>query len=95
MAERGERPGVEAVIFDWGGTLTPWPTVDFLEEAQAPAGASAIRLPAEGVNAEELIDDLVRQALERTKGNQSASARLLGLSRDQVRYRIEKFGLPR
>jgi putative hydrolase of the HAD superfamily len=33
--------GVEAVIFDWGGTLTPWRTVDFRAEARALARAVA------------------------------------------------------
>lgn len=33
------------------------------------------------------------QALERTGGNQSRAAKLLGLTRDQARYRIAKFGL--
>jgi putative hydrolase of the HAD superfamily len=31
---------VVAVIFDWGGTLTPWHTVDFEEEARALAAAA-------------------------------------------------------
>jgi putative hydrolase of the HAD superfamily len=31
---------VEAVIFDWGGTLTPWHTVDFEEESLALAAAA-------------------------------------------------------
>lgn len=31
---------VEAVVFDWGGTLTPWHTVDFAEEARALARAA-------------------------------------------------------
>jgi putative hydrolase of the HAD superfamily len=31
---------IEAVIFDWGGTLTPWHTVDFEEEAHALAAAA-------------------------------------------------------
>ena len=31
---------IEAVIFDWGGTLTPWHMVDFAEEAQALALAA-------------------------------------------------------
>jgi putative hydrolase of the HAD superfamily len=31
---------VEAVIFDWGGTLTPWHTVDFEEEARVLAHAA-------------------------------------------------------
>ncbi|CAN5622025.1 HAD family phosphatase [soil metagenome] len=32
-------PDIEAVIFDWGGTLTPWHTVDFEEESRALAAA--------------------------------------------------------
>jgi putative hydrolase of the HAD superfamily len=31
---------IEAVIFDWGGTLTPWHTIDFAAEAQALALAA-------------------------------------------------------
>ncbi|HET7689907.1 MAG TPA: HAD family hydrolase [Nocardioidaceae bacterium] len=31
---------IEAVIFDWGGTLTPWHAVDFAAEAQALALAA-------------------------------------------------------
>jgi putative hydrolase of the HAD superfamily len=30
---------LDAVIFDWGGTLTPWHTIDFAEEAAALARA--------------------------------------------------------
>ncbi len=33
------------------------------------------------------------QALERAGGNQTQAGQLLGINRDQVRYRIEKFGL--
>jgi DNA-binding protein Fis len=33
------------------------------------------------------------QALKRSGGNQTKAATLLGLNRDQIRYRIEKFGL--
>jgi putative hydrolase of the HAD superfamily len=33
-------PAIEAVVFDWGGTLTPWHTVDFVEEARALAAAA-------------------------------------------------------
>jgi DNA-binding protein Fis len=35
----------------------------------------------------------VVQALNRSGGNQTKAAALLGLNRDQIRYRIEKFGL--
>jgi len=51
------------------------------------------RLPPEGVRFEALEQDLVRQALERAQGNQTRAAALLGMNRDQIRYRIEKFGL--
>ena len=39
--------------------------------------------------------DLVEQALKLTRGNQTRAGRLLGINRDQLRYRIEKFGLER
>jgi DNA-binding protein Fis len=42
---------------------------------------------------EQLERDLVAQALKRTKGNQTKAASLLGLNRDQIRYRIDKFKL--
>ena len=51
------------------------------------------RLPPEGVNLEEVERQLLQQALERAGGNQTQAAQLLGINRDQVRYRIEKFGL--
>jgi DNA-binding protein Fis len=37
----------------------------------------------------------VLQALERTGWNQTKAAALLGLNRDQIRYRVEKFKLER
>jgi DNA-binding NtrC family response regulator len=60
-----------------------------------PAGGAAglVTLPAEGVRLEAVEDELVRQALDRTRGNQSAAARLLGVTRDQLRYRMERMGL--
>lgn len=47
-------------------------------------------LPAEGVNLEKLLHSLVLQAMERTAGNQTQAAKLLGISRDQIRYRLKK-----
>jgi putative hydrolase of the HAD superfamily len=43
---------VDAVIFDWGGTLTPWRTMDFAAEARALAEAA--RPPYEGDVAQAL-----------------------------------------
>ncbi len=50
-------------------------------------------LPEEGVVLDEVERSLIDQALARTEGNQSAAARLLGLTRYQLRYRMEKYGL--
>jgi DNA-binding NtrC family response regulator len=57
------------------------------------AGAVPFELPPEGVDLEEVEKSLVAQALERTGGNQTKAAGLLSLHRDQIRYRVEKFGL--
>lgn len=43
----------------------------------------------------EVEHDMVRKMLERTDWNVTKSARLLGLSRDMLRYRIEKLRLTR
>jgi DNA-binding NtrC family response regulator len=59
----------------------------------APVAQSRFELPPEGVNLEEVERRLVVQALDRAGGNQTRAAALLGLHRDQIRYRIEKFGL--
>ena len=40
-----------------------------------------------------VLRGLLMQALARTSGNQSAAARLLGISRYALRYRMEKFQL--
>lgn len=63
--------------------------------APRTGGGHAFPLPAEGCSLEAVQKSLLEQALERTGGNQSRAAELLGLTRDQVRYKSEKFGLPR
>jgi transcriptional regulator with GAF, ATPase, and Fis domain len=67
---------------------------DFTTLSQARQTAT-FRLPPEGVNLEDIERQLLVQALERAQGNQTRAGTLLGINRDQVRYRIEKFGLTR
>jgi DNA-binding NtrC family response regulator len=55
-------------------------------------GGDSFTLPAEGVKLDELENELVRQAMERAQGNKSRAAKILGISRDQIRYRLEKMG---
>src|SRR6185503_11085173 len=52
-----------------------------------------VELPASGIDLEQLERSLVVQALERSGWNQTRAATLLGLNRDQIRYRIDKFKL--
>jgi two-component system response regulator AtoC len=52
-----------------------------------------LELPEEGVSLESVERTLVLQALQRTGWNLTKAAALLGLNRDQIRYRVDKFGL--
>ncbi len=54
------------------------------------AVAASFRLPDGGLDLEEVELTLVRQAMERSRGNQTRAAELLGISRDQLRYRLKK-----
>lgn len=70
-----------------------WLTADVLPLTGARSStAQTMELPEDGVNLDALERELVVQALKRTGGNQTKAAALLGLNRDQIRYRIEKFG---
>jgi two-component system, NtrC family, response regulator AtoC len=61
----------------------------------AEPGRRLVSLPVKGLKLEELERDLVVQALERTGGNQTKAGELLGMTRDQIHYRMEKFDLLR
>ena len=52
-----------------------------------------VSLPNDGLDLTELEKDLIAQALERTGGNRSRAARLLGLTRDTLLYRLKKFAM--
>jgi two-component system, NtrC family, response regulator AtoC len=52
--------------------------------------ADLFHLPPEGVQLESVEMSLVEQAMKRSGGNQTRAADLLGISRDQLRYRLKK-----
>ncbi len=52
--------------------------------------ASLWKLPPEGIKLEDLEKDLIKQALQLTSNNQSAAARLLGLTRSKFRTRLKQ-----
>jgi DNA-binding NtrC family response regulator len=58
------------------------------------AAPAASPFPQEGVTLEQFEDEIIREALRRANGNKSQAARLLGLSRNALRYRLSKMGMP-
>jgi len=48
----------------------------------------------EGKTLDQWEDELIREAYRRANGNKSEAARMLGLSRNALRYRLEKIGIP-
>jgi transcriptional regulator with PAS, ATPase and Fis domain len=69
-----------------------------LEITDAPArGAKVdvpeISIPENGTSLERVEEELIRQALSRTRGNQTRAAQLLDISRDALRYKMKKFQL--
>jgi len=61
--------------------------------AAATDGSAVLFLP-QGMTLEQFEDKLIREALQRAGGNKSQAARLLGLSRNALRYRLSKIGVP-
>ncbi|HEU4435693.1 MAG TPA: sigma-54 dependent transcriptional regulator [Pyrinomonadaceae bacterium] len=56
----------------------------------ADQASSQFVLPQQGISLDEAELSFVRQAIERSGGNQTRAAELLGISRDQLRYRLKK-----
>ncbi len=61
-------------------------------KAAAPEAGTAI-LP-EGMSLEQFEDEMIKEAVRRAGGNKSQAARLLGISRNALRYRLSKLGVP-
>lgn len=83
-----------AVILEDGLEILP----DHLPEEMKPGSRGldlqpGFRLPPGGINLEDLERDLIRQAMEQARGNKTRGAELLGLSRDTLRYRLEKYAI--
>jgi DNA-binding NtrC family response regulator len=69
-----------------------------IEIAEARVGGKSadlpdISIPENGTSLERVEEELVRQALARTRGNQTRAAELLDISRDALRYKMKKFHL--
>jgi DNA-binding NtrC family response regulator len=60
--------------------------------AAAPAGGNAPFVP-EGMTLDEFEQSILREALRRAAGNKSHAARMLGLTRNALRYRLTQMGI--
>jgi DNA-binding NtrC family response regulator len=71
---------------------------DLPKEIREPAAGAEMSngngfsLPDSGYSLEKMEGEMVRQALEKTRGNQTHAAKLLSISRDALRYKMKKFG---
>lgn len=64
-----------------------------MSQSSRPVSANDLfKLPAEGINFEDVERSLITQAMERTDNNITKSAKLLGLTFRTLQYRLEKFG---
>ncbi len=58
------------------------------------ANGSLLPLLPEGMKLEQFEDEIIKEALNRAGGNKSQAARLLGITRNALRYRLSKIGVP-
>lgn len=83
------------VILAPGDVVHEWDLPVFLRNTNGHSARQAFALPESGIDLEQVERDFLRQALERTRGNQSPAATLLSITRRALRYRMEKHGIPR
>lgn len=71
----------------------PLEIVEQVETVPEDAEKASFNLPPGGLSLKNVEKDLIVQALEMVEGNQTRAAKLLGISRDALRYKMQKFGL--
>ena len=64
-----------------------------LDTRAAKASNGFVGFLPDGMTLEQWEDEMVQEALRRANGNKSQAARLLGLSRNALRYRLSKIGI--
>jgi DNA-binding NtrC family response regulator len=73
-----------------GGLLAPARVAQAVTAGGNAEPMTRFVLPQEGISLDEAELSFVKQAIERSGGNQTRAAELLGISRDQLRYRLKK-----
>jgi DNA-binding NtrC family response regulator len=73
-------------------TTTHLPSDMLRDGSISSAGTKGVILPPDGIPLETVESELARQAYERAGGNLTKAAKLLDISRDQLRYKLKKSG---
>jgi DNA-binding NtrC family response regulator len=77
------------------GTVIDVGDIQLDASPSSPSRPSApVAFLADGMTLDQFEDEIVKEALRRAGGNKSQAARLLGLSRNALRYRLSKMGVP-
>ena len=66
-----------------------------VRQESRPVAETAFKLPAGGIDFEDVERNLILQAMERTDYNITKSAKLLGVTFRTLQYRLDKFGIKR
>ncbi len=64
-----------------------------IRQTDSERGVAGFKLPPEGTSLDEVERSLIHQAMQRTEGNITQAAKLLGISFRTLQYRLEKFGI--
>lgn len=81
------------VVLFAGCPVTPQNLPHEIRADARSADTTGFVLPNDGIHLETLERSMICQALERAQGNRSRAARLLGLTRDTLLYRLKKYAI--
>ncbi len=81
------------VVLSDENSLTLADVPDSITKPAQVFGNVKFELPAEGISLDEVESEILRYALAMQNGNQSQTARYLGITRSALIYRMQKFGL--
>lgn len=62
-------------------------------EAENDTDSFVLKIPSKGITMDEVVKTLIQKTLLITNGNQVQAAKILGLSRSKLRYRMEQLGI--
>jgi DNA-binding NtrC family response regulator len=81
------------VVLSDGNTLTLADVPEYITEPAQVFGNVRFELPVDGISLDDVEREIIRYALAMQNGNQSQTARYLGITRSALIYRMQKFGL--